>query len=209
MIRTTPRDEKSAETRLNILLAAGDLINQYGVSSLTIKNICSAANVSNGTFFHYFDTKETLIAAYMHYSYDKYTETNPFVANEHDFVKNIIDIHCHNIDYTKIIGVEFVRYYYNINNPNLLNRGSMQRESYSRFILDQVQKCQEYKYIKASPGAEEIGADICMVAKGVIFEWGLCGDSFNISHYIKKMLKIYLNSIVTKVYTKSFPDTLR
>ena len=209
MMLHSARDKKSFETRHKILLAADQLINTYGVSALTVKNICDLAEVSNGTFFHYFDTKETLIADYMHYSYDKYTESNPFIDDETDYLKNIIQIHLHNIDYTKTIGVEFVRYYYNINNPNLLNRGNMQRERYSRFILEQVQKSQKEKYIKDTLSAEEIGADICMVAKGVIFEWGLCGDSFDISHSISKMLKSYLRSVATARYLKLFPETLK
>lgn len=204
----TQRDKRSEETRKKIIEAADIFIKEHGIDSLTVKNLCTLAGVSNGTFFHFFNSKENLIAAYMHFAYDRYTQDHPFFEDSKDYIKNIIDIHMHNIEYSKTLGIPFIRCYYNINNPNLHNRGNMQAEYYSRYILSQLQISKEQGYLSTDLSLEELGADICMVAKGVIFEWGLCGESFDISSHLDLMLRIFLRTFVSPLYLHKFPETL-
>lgn len=205
----TRRDRHSAEVKSKILDAADKFIAEYGVDALTVKNLCQSAGVSNGSFFHYFASKDELVSAYMQFAYDRYSETIPFIEDSTDYLKNIIDIHIHNIKYAKILGVNFTRCYYNINNPNLRNRGNMDGERYSRYVMAQLALAKESGYISSPSPLEEVGADICMVAKGVIFEWGLCGDSFDVEAYLYKMLKMYLWSIASKEYCKRYQATLQ
>jgi AcrR family transcriptional regulator len=204
----TTRALESEKKKLKIVIAAKKIVDDFGISSLTVKNVCKVAGISNGTFFHYFDSKENLIAAYMHYSYSKYTEQNGLHFDDDDFFMNIIELHCHNIAYTKTISIEFVRCYYNINNERLVNRNHIMDEEYSRIILEQLEKAAEKEYINSDLPLEEIAANICMVAKGVIFEWGLCGSSFNIDYYISHMLKIYIKSIASDTYMKKYAGTV-
>lgn len=204
----TPRDIHSEETRLKILNTTEKLMSEYGVEALTVKNLCEAAGISNGTFFHYFSSKDTLISEYMQFMYDKYCLDSPIPEDDSDFVMNVIAPHIHNISFAKQLGVEFTRCYYNINNPSLHNRGNLHAESYSRYILAQVKKAQSAGYIYPQLNPEAISADVCMVAKGVIFEWGLCGDSFDVEAYLLKMLQIYLSTVVTDAYVRAFPETL-
>ncbi|MBP2033330.1 AcrR family transcriptional regulator [Clostridium algifaecis] len=201
---STPREIKSKKTKQKILDAAIELLKSNDISHLTVKNICKLAGISNGTFFHYFDSKESLIAFYMHACYDEYSFDNQMSLHKDNFIDIIVEIHLHNIRYTKQIGVQYVRSYYNIKNSLLLNRDNMSGESYSMLILQQVVHAQNLGYVKTDESAEEIGANICMVAKGVIFEWGLCGDSFDVEFYIEKMLRIYLNTVITPLYIEKF-----
>lgn len=204
----TKREIKSQEKRKQIILTAKKIIEEFGVSSLTVKNVCKLSEISNGTFFHYFSSKENLIAAYMHYSYSEYLKKNPLTFSQEDYILNLILLHEHNIQYTKLIGVEFVRVYYNINNENLANRGNMNGEEYTIQIMDFLERAASAGHIDSSLPLDEIGANICMVAKGVIFEWGICGNTFDVDLYIAKMLKVYIRSIVSKKYLDKFPLSL-
>lgn len=204
----TAREKHSAEVVDRILSTTDEFISKYGIDSLTVKNLCALAGISNGTFFHYFDSKDALIAAYMQYAYDVYTQSNPFPMDSDDYMENIINRHLHNIMYSKGLGVEFIKCYYNINNADLKNRGNMTGDPYCRYILSQVESAMRAGYISPALSAETVAADICMVAKGVIFEWGLCGDSFDVEKYIVDMLRLFLRSVATPLYLDSFPDTL-
>jgi TetR/AcrR family transcriptional regulator, transcriptional repressor for nem operon len=53
-----PRD--STETRGKLLLAARDVIRAKGYTGTTVDDICAAAGLTKGSFFHHFDSKEAL-----------------------------------------------------------------------------------------------------------------------------------------------------
>ena len=55
---TKPRD--STETRGRLLAAARDVIRAKGYTATTVDDICAAAGLTKGSFFHHFDSKEAL-----------------------------------------------------------------------------------------------------------------------------------------------------
>lgn len=67
MSTVAPRSKPSARTKL--LDAALDVIRSKGYSGTSIDDLCAAAGVTKGAFFHHFDSKEALgVAAADHFS---------------------------------------------------------------------------------------------------------------------------------------------
>jgi TetR/AcrR family transcriptional regulator, transcriptional repressor for nem operon len=54
------RTQHSAETRNKLLDCARDLIRAKGYGATTVDEICAAAGVTKGAFFHHFESKERL-----------------------------------------------------------------------------------------------------------------------------------------------------
>jgi TetR/AcrR family transcriptional repressor of nem operon len=54
------RTHNSAETRTKLLEAARDLIRVKGYTATTVDDICAAAGVTKGGFFHHFESKEQI-----------------------------------------------------------------------------------------------------------------------------------------------------
>ena len=54
------RTQTASETRAKLLDAARDVIRSKGYAGSTVDDICAAAGVTKGSFFHYFDSKEEL-----------------------------------------------------------------------------------------------------------------------------------------------------
>ncbi|MCI5741863.1 MAG: TetR/AcrR family transcriptional regulator [Lachnospiraceae bacterium] len=86
MEKTSTRKEQSMKTRLKILDVALDLFKEKGIDSVKVTDICQAAGVSVGAFYHHFPSKESIIErcyqsieAYIadlmqDVNYDNYTE---------------------------------------------------------------------------------------------------------------------------------------
>ena len=61
MEKTSTRKEQSMKTRLKILDVALDLFKEKGIDSVKVTDICQAAGVSVGAFYHHFPSKESII----------------------------------------------------------------------------------------------------------------------------------------------------
>lgn len=61
MKKLTSRQKQAIETRLRISEAAMKLLKNTSYDSLKITDICKEANVSVGTFYHYFESKDIMI----------------------------------------------------------------------------------------------------------------------------------------------------
>src|SRR5476649_1909598 len=57
------REEKRNLTRQQILSAASELFSEKGYESTTLEEITEKANVSKGTLYYNFDSKEDLVVA--------------------------------------------------------------------------------------------------------------------------------------------------
>ena len=75
---TGRRERRSEETRERIFRAALQLFAERGFSATTIESITEAADVGKGTFFNYFENKESLLLEFREKQMDK---VRAFVAN--------------------------------------------------------------------------------------------------------------------------------
>ncbi len=72
------RERRCEETRERIFRAALQLFAERGFSATTIESITEAADVGKGTFFNYFENKESLLLEFREKQMDK---VRAFVAN--------------------------------------------------------------------------------------------------------------------------------
>ncbi len=69
MARPTVRNPERGDARTRLLDAARDEIRRRGFTATTVDDLCRAAGVTKGAFFHHFDSKEALgVAAAEHWA---------------------------------------------------------------------------------------------------------------------------------------------
>jgi TetR/AcrR family transcriptional regulator, transcriptional repressor for nem operon len=69
MARRTNTDPDKGDARTRLLEAARDIVRQQGFAATSVDQLCRAAGVTKGAFFHHFPSKEALgVAAAQHWS---------------------------------------------------------------------------------------------------------------------------------------------
>ncbi|MBM6839491.1 TetR/AcrR family transcriptional regulator, partial [Clostridium saudiense] len=81
---------KQIEKRIEIIEAAKKIIDEVGFANVTVRSICKAANISIGTFYHYFNDKGDIVIQ-LYTSVDEYLkEIEKEKLSAEDELQNII-----------------------------------------------------------------------------------------------------------------------
>lgn len=195
----TPKQVQTQETKQRIYKAACDIMKKKGFSYMTVSNICKVANVSNGTFFYHFKTKEEL---FTHFNYEQFAEfrnKNKFDQSVKDlpFDRQIITFYDYWADYMEQVGIEFFSSYYNTKNYSLDVRIWNSRQpvfiwNYPGEVLSRAKKEGLLKDDVAVDHSAEVFATIM---KGIAFDWCLSKGAFDMHERIEEILGPYLASI--------------
>lgn len=125
--------KKGMRAKEKILNAALYLINEKGYEETTLVDICTAAGIANGTFYHYFKSKQDILLDYVRQeSADliKYYDS----LSKDSYASALINVLIYQADYFIRKGTEFVSNFYAI---MLLTKDSS-FFSYDEFSLNAI-----------------------------------------------------------------------
>ena len=100
------QQKKSMETKEKIFKAAKRILQRSGYETLSIKNICEEAGVSNGSFYHHFKTKDDLLSYYIEDQPSINPDLLDLPENAEDAKRTIIQVYLNYVSYCKELGVE-------------------------------------------------------------------------------------------------------
>jgi len=190
----TNRQRQAAETKNRIRDTALNLMKQFDYEEVTIQQICTAAEVSVGNFYHYFDSKEAvLIAGYP--DFDEYI-TTVFIHKEHPTCLEAI----RDLIYQQTAGVNRAgpKIFAQILRIQLISNGKYVVEESRPFnacLKSLVEKAMRDGEIDASHKAGEITGMILRQSRGVLFDWALRGGPYPAEEKALHDLNILLNSL--------------
>lgn len=132
---TTTTNEKSnptrkgRQTRQKIFQAALSLIRERGYEQTTLVDICKAAGIASGTFYHHFSSKQDILVEYV--KEESRDLMNYFQSlNKESYAQVLLQVMDYQADYFERKGTEFVANFYVI---MLLSSNSIY--SYGEFSL--------------------------------------------------------------------------
>ena len=194
------RAQKSEHTRRKIIEATFNLLSNYGYDHVTVRNICEAADVSNGTFYHFFQSKDDVLGEYLRKDVISY-DADP---DEVGLIEYIIEGYLRITREYVNLGIDFVISYYTPKNQafNVRTRrpGVYMSDKYYPLLI----KAQEdgYIYRKASP--EQIAHDTRCLVIGNTFQWAANEGKGDLVASVERMLRDYLYSIFTPAYFRRY-----
>ena len=186
---------KSKETKAKIFRAAKHILQKHGYESLSIKNICEEAGVSNGSFYHHFKTKVDLLSYYI----EEQPNINPDlldIPKSADEVKSaIVYVYLNYVHYCQELGVEFMANYYTPKNQSLNPLIRTERPYPIVTVHNYLQKCIGAGIISPNQDIEDITTDIRMIVIGNVFEWCLKEGNADFEGNMKRSLESYMNGV--------------
>lgn len=193
----TKQQAKTRRNREAILDAAMFITKQYGADALTVKNICETANVSNGSFYHLFPSKDDLVYYFLTYAFARYCETNPEDAQDMPQAQRILSLYGAYIDVCQEAGYEFVSLVYTTSNKSLNFR---ERPKGQSIILGRIADCLKAG-VEGGEFAPELDLDaallsIASIVTGAMFYWCVFkGRDMDLKTQVLSLLDTYLDSI--------------
>ena len=190
---------KSKETIRRIHEASKTILMTQGYDQLSIKNICKEAGVSNGSFYHHFDSKDDLLSYYI--------EEQPVLAPElletpKDIAgakQAIIQVYLNYVEYCESLGIEFMAAYYNTKNQ-ALNPVTRTKRPYPIItVQNYVEKAIRAGVVNINMCIECFTTDVRMIVIGNVFEWCIRDGEVDFARNMERSLGRYLDSTLCEV----------
>lgn len=190
----TSRDRQALATKNKIFQVGIKLIQKYGLDGVNVTRIAKSADVSVGTFYHYYKSKLDLFME-LYRSADHYFETEiasrleplPFAQQIQVFFEEYVDMAERN-------GVELTRKMYIPENSLFISRKQGMHSVLEAIIIT----AQNSGICNKKNTPQEIEHELFLIARGVIFDWALHDGNYNLKEKTRKMLEIYISGALER-----------
>jgi AcrR family transcriptional regulator len=179
--KTITRQEQAQLTRNRIYTAAIELMDRKGFDHMTVAEISKRANVSVGAFYHYFQSKNDILAEIFHLA-DEYFVQN--VANNLTAATipgQIVEYFDHYARFNISTGVDTVQQLFNPTIKFFAKEGRPMQT----ILAALIREGQAQGEIRAEVDPEATVRYLFVLARGVVFEWGLRDGNYDIEHWMR------------------------
>ena len=187
---------KSKETKEKIFHAAKSILQKSGYESLSIKNICEEAGVSNGSFYHHFKTKDDLLSYYIENQPTVDPELLDVPKDKETAKEAIVGVYLNYVAYCKELGVDFVAGYYTPRNQALNPTIRTERPYPIVTVQHYLEKAVAADAITLNLSIPEVVTDIRMLVIGNAFEWALRNGEVDFEENMRRSISHYLNGVL-------------
>ncbi len=192
------RKDQALQTEQKIIKATLKLLKSKSFQQLQIKDICGQADVSIGSFYHYFDNKQGIIVKIL----DLYSErfvtkirSHKLPSSQEKLVVIFLEF-CH---IAEKLGADLVLEIF-IHNVIAYDNFFLSRERpLFLSILQCIKDLQEKDLLLVQESEEKITSMLIIFFRGFLYEWGLCRNAYSLADEISKQLNRYLPVFIKSV----------
>ncbi len=202
--RPLAKDGKGLENKQQIIDAAVRLIRDKGADSVTVRNVCREADVSNGTFYHYFRDKDDLLMSFL--------KEIPFGAAGltipvNDISGRIVELYMLLISRYMELGLDFMKSFYSTGNRSLSaymgeNDGRFEPGTVMHRSETEMAEALKQGIIKDGTDVHLVCMDICTIVKGCVFEWCLNNGAMDVERALRRIVAGYLKDYLASKHNR-------
>ena len=191
----TMRQEQAQETKNRIYNSAIELMERDGFENMTIADISEKAGVSVGAFYHYFDSKNDILAEIFHRA-DEYFSTQVVTSlSKASIPEKIVEYFDYYAKFNIASGVETTQQLFNPKIKFFIMEGRPMLE----ILKDLIRKGQANGEIRGDMDALELVRYLFIMARGVVFEWSLYDGEYDLQATMHRYMEKLVLTIKTEV----------
>ena len=181
---STSRDIQAKLTKEKIYKNAVKLIRKKGFDNISVNEICDKSDVSIGTFYYYFKSKENILFE-IYKKADDYFENTVYENLKSDnYLEKVREYLFYYIKFVENDGLDMVKHLYIPDNKLFVKEGRAMQTILEEIIAEGQQK----KQISERMSAKEAVRFCFVVMRGVVFDWALNDGSYDIVNYSESFI---------------------
>jgi AcrR family transcriptional regulator len=186
-------NDRTLKTTANILVAATRLTREKGWKNTTIRDICAAAGVSVGAFYHHFGSKQELMNhSFLMFDATLNEELGKGEGSPVDLMKSVL------LTQTAFIvreaGPLITEYYQNILADERKSAADPNREYY-RSVLHHARAAKEQGLLKDGMESEYVTELLIKFVRGCIIDWCLDDYKYDVVTQTDRELDMLLGAV--------------
>ena len=190
------KQARSQETESALIRAAMRLCLTKDASKVTIREICSAAGVSVGAFYHHFESRQELFTT-AYKSFDM--ELNRHMelrCQGKDPVQALKDLLLFQVSFVaqETSGVLAQYYCAILSDPS--HASVSPDRTYYRYTYNCVQRIQEAGLLRPEYSPQKISELCICFVRGCLIDWVLHDQDYNIMEHVRSVLPILLRGFL-------------
>lgn len=178
----------------DIYTAAVDVLAAEGFEGLSIRKICKLANVSTGTFYHFYPTKQDLIHRLIDYMENYYKDdVVPYLTGTG--LEKLYQISMALIQRMLRRGLDYAKKIVDFDNNDTLTVDDFRNLYIGKVFYSVAQECVDNGEVKAEYTADDIVMMIKSVCHGVVMNYTNLNGTVDVNNIAEKTLNIFINGI--------------
>ncbi len=190
-------NKSNNHTKSKIVSAAWKLFYEQGFDNTTVDEIIKLSGTSKGSFYHYFESKDSLIGSLAYLFDEKYSE----LEQQLDYNKNAIDNMLYltrelcmmienNID-IELLSRLYAQQLSKRGQKELLDRNRL----YYRLLKKLTVQGQERGEITQQKSSAEIVRLYAIAERALLYDWCLHGGEYSLAEYAGAVMPLMLSAI--------------
>ncbi len=199
----TSRRLQALETHKRIFDVTKELVDCYGIAGVSIRGIAERAEISVGTFYHYYASKDEVIYSMLVYIKEEFIAEIRPILNGETYCEKILDLIVRDLDFMQ----NYITTYKDTLRAVLRARSS--NSAFSDYLFSDSNPTYKAlrELVKAAKEAGEFGDnvsidDACTALQTII--WAIVdlysvSSTFDMTGHAKRVAQIILHSLVVSV----------
>ena len=188
---------KKNQTKGRIVTAAWHLFYRQGYEATTIDDIVTASNTSKGSFYHYFSSKDDLLASLSYLFDDKYAELQETIDPDLGPLQKLI--YMNRELFLMIENTVPVTMLSQLFSSQLLTKGERHLldpdRIYYRLLREVTLEGQEQGLFREDLSINDIMKAYAVFERGMMYDWCLSSGNYPLCQYSQQILPLFLKGL--------------
>ena len=185
----TQLSKKAERTRNHLIDISLELMKKNGYQNTTVRDICSKADISVGTFYSYFPSKTDLFLDIYKQADDYFSDTVAFKVSGSSAKERIVDFFRYYARLNVETGIDLLRVLFNPDNRWFAEKRPMQK-----VLADIISDGLDRHELSSDMSESEMVDYLFTVARGCCYNWCVLDGNYDLEEQIVKYTDLALKA---------------